>query len=317
LFALLLLVAVLVGVALGAVVWFISRNAKGADSQQVPSGGGVAGGLTSDAGFDRLRPPYREFHVRGDEALVYFDAPVPAGGADSVLEALLVREAVEVVREKRSHELPIDDVTTVRAYGRRDHQDVEVGSVSLETPGQLPVIDLPPLAPHASHVTFDPLAHLVEQQFSMTPGTEAQPADAGLKSLASELTLTANTAAGLRAQGVDPAAMTATDLTLGLLRLGGYTVTPGGKEGAYVAARGGARTYLVVVDHGAGDYPELAEQTINEFMVSFATSGTVRGMLVTDKYSPFLVYDKERREPRVRFITRERLQAFVDSFSMS
>ncbi len=316
-FALLLLVAVLVGVALGAVVWFISRNAKGGDSKQVASGGGVAGGLTSDTGFDRLRPPYREFHVRGDEALVYFDAPVPVGGADSVLKDLLVKEAVEVVREKRSHELPIDDVTTVRAFGRRDHEDVEVGSVSLETPGQLPAIDIPPLAPHASQVTFDPLGHLAEQQFSMTPGTAAQPADAGLKPLASELTLTANTEAGLRAQAVDPASMTATDMTLGLLRLGGYTVTPGGKDGAYVAARGGTRTFLVVVNHEAGEYPELEEKTINEFMVSFATSNAVRGMLVTDKYGPFLVYDKERREPRVRFITRERLQAFVDSFSMS
>ncbi len=312
-----LLVVVLVGVALGVVLWFIARNAKGGAAQQAAAGGGAATGAQADAGFDRLRPPYREFHVRGNEALVYFDAPVPTGGADSVLQDLLVKEAVEVVREKRSHDLPIDDLTTVRAFGRRDHQDVEVGSISLETPGQLPAIDIPPLAPHASAVAFDPLAHLAEQQFSITPGTDAQPADAGLKSLASELTLTANTAAGLRAQGVDPASMTVTELTLGLLRLGGYTVTPGGKDNAYIAARAGTRTYLLLVDHASGDYPELGEQTINEFMVDFATSGTVRGMLVTDKYSPFLVYDKERREPRVRFITRERLQAFVDSFSMS
>ena len=312
-----LLVVVLIGVALGAVVWFISRNARAGDSKQVGSDDGLVAGEQADGSFDRLRPPYREFHVRGTEALVYFDAPVPAGGADSALQDLLVKEAVEVVREKRSHELPIDDVTTVRAFGRRDHQDVEVGSVSLETPGQLPAIDIPPLAPHASQVTYDPLAHLAEQQFSMTPGTEAQPADVGLKSLASELTLTTNTAAGLRAQGVDPASMSATDLTLGLLRLGGYTVSPGGEGNSYIAARGGNRTYLVVVDHEAGDYPELGEQTINEFMVRFATSNTARGMLVTDKYSPFMIYDKERREPRVRFITRERLQAFVDSFSMS
>ena len=39
-------------------------------------------------------------------------------------------------------------------------------------------------------------------------------------------------------------------------------------------------------------------------------------MLVTEKYGPFMVYDKERREPRVRFITRERLQTFVDGFSL-
>ena len=116
------------------------------------AGSGAPVSAETDAGFDRLRPPYREFHVRGEDALVYFDAPVPVGGADDVLQDLLVKEAVEVVREKRSHDLPIDDVTTVRAFGRRDHQDVEVGSVSLETPGQLPTIEIPPLAPHASPV---------------------------------------------------------------------------------------------------------------------------------------------------------------------
>ncbi len=51
-------------------------------------------------------------------------------------------------------------------------------------------------------------------------------------------------------------------------------------------------------------------------MIRFVSSGADRGLLFTDKYAPFMVYDKERREPRIRFISRERLQAFVDSVAM-
>jgi hypothetical protein len=38
--------------------------------------------------------------------------------------------------------------------------------------------------------------------------------------------------------------------------------------------------------------------------------------LITDKYGPYMIYDKERRNPKLRFITRERLQPFVDSFAL-
>ena len=38
--------------------------------------------------------------------------------------------------------------------------------------------------------------------------------------------------------------------------------------------------------------------------------------LVSDKFSPFEVYERERREPRIRFVTRERLQKFVDALSL-
>jgi hypothetical protein len=39
-------------------------------------------------------------------------------------------------------------------------------------------------------------------------------------------------------------------------------------------------------------------------------------LLISDKFCPFIVYEKERREPRVHFITRERLQQFVDSLAL-
>ena len=52
-------------------------------------------------------------------------------------------------------------------------------------------------------------------------------------------------------------------------------------------------------------------------MVRFEQSGTERGLLVSDKFCPFIVYEKERREPRVRFLTRERLQQFIDSLALT
>ena len=52
-------------------------------------------------------------------------------------------------------------------------------------------------------------------------------------------------------------------------------------------------------------------------MIDFEQSGTDRGLLVSDKFGPYLVYEKEKREPRVHFITRERLQQFVDSLALT
>jgi hypothetical protein len=305
------LAVVVVVIASAVVAWLLSRQGQIGAARQSP-----AEPESTPEEFDRLRPPYREFHVRGDDALVYFDVPLPASGADEVLEHLLVREAVEVLREKRSHDLPLDGVHRVRAFGRRDGVDVEVGSVELDEPGELPVIEAPPTGPRFSSAPFDPLAHLGEQEFKVQAGVEAGPTDKGLASLGDELELTASLEAGLRAQGVDPAHMGAGELALGLLRIAGYAISDTGKAGAHLARRAGTTTYLQIVDHAGDDYPELSEQAINEFVIGFAGSSANRGILVTEKFGPFLVYDKERREPRIKFITRERLQAFVDSFSM-
>ena len=302
---------VVVLVASAVIAWLLAkRNAASAPSAETPAP------APEEGTFDRLRPPYRDFHVRGDAALVYFDVPVPEGGGDEVLEQLLVREAVEVLREKRSHDLPLDGVTEVKAFGRRNGDEVEVGSVVLEEPGELPVIEMPQVGPRFSSAPFDPLAHLGEQEFTVEAGVAAAAKDKGLAPLGEELRFTGAVESGLRAQGVDPAAMGAADMALSLLRLGGYTVSPLDKPGAHLARRGGSSTYLQIVDHERGDYPELSERAINEFMIGFAGSRADRGMLITEKFGPFVVYEKERREPKVRFITRERLQAFVDSFSM-
>ena len=69
--------------------------------------------------------------------------------------------------------------------------------------------------------------------------------------------------------------------------------------------------------HEAGAYPELETSAMNQFLVGFSTARTDRGLLITDKFGPYSVYEKERANPSCRFITRERLQAFVDSIALT
>jgi hypothetical protein len=39
-------------------------------------------------------------------------------------------------------------------------------------------------------------------------------------------------------------------------------------------------------------------------------------MFISDKYGPFTIYEIEANQPRVKFITRERIQRFVDSMAL-
>jgi hypothetical protein len=264
-----------------------------------------------------LHVPPSEFHVEGGDARVYFDVPLPRNAPDPVLQDLLMHHAIEVVRRKRSAHLPLTGVTTVRAYGVRDGAAVEVGSLTLDEPDILPMVQAPDLAPHAAAAGYDPLAQIAEQELSHAPGLAEAASDDALEPICREVKLTEGIDAGLRAQGIDPCAMTATELTLGLLRIAGYSIVPGEMAGTFLATRGASRTYLMAVDHHADEYPELSEQAVRQFAVSFATTpGVDHGLLITDKYGPYLIYDQERREPRCRFVTRERLQAFVDSIAM-
>ncbi len=93
-------------------------------------------------------------------------------------------------------------------------------------------------------------------------------------------------------------------------------MAPGSAAGTYMASRAGTRTFIGVVDHEPGGYPELSESAVNSFLASFYSSGADRGLLFSDKFCPHLVYEKERRDPRVKFITRERMQAFADTIAV-
>ena len=276
-------------------------------------------GATKEAStidVDRPRPRVSDFHVRGEEAQVYFDVPLSEGEIDGVLAELLTNEAVEVVREKR-HELPIDGVTTVVAFAGRDAEPRMVGKVVLEEPGVLPEPILAGPSLNLGHIGFDPL----EKQFSGDLPQHAPDLAADLRAdtlgpIGDELRLPKAVSVGLRAQGIDPATMSSGEMVQSLLRLFGYAVTSGDNPLAFNATKAGSTTYLREDPYQPGDHPEIDEVTMRAFVMEFVSSGADRGILVSDKFSPFEVYERERREPRIRFVTRERLQKFVDALSL-
>jgi hypothetical protein len=109
--------------------------------------------------------------------------------------------------------------------------------------------------------------------------------------------------------------MSLQDFITGLLRTTGYEVQLSGDSGT--ARKAGSTTYLQFVDHEAGSHPELSEKAVDGFVMRFMSSGADRGMLFTPKFGPYSVYEKERRNGKVKYMTRERLQAFVDSVAMT
>lgn len=264
-------------------------------------------------GAARLGPHVAEFHVMDGAAMVRFDVPLPDGDIDAVLADLLIREAIEVVRDKR-HSLPLGDVHRVIAYGRVADDWAEAGRVELDTPGTLPPPLVPELLPHVSHPAFDIFERMPDLP-EHAPGLADRRGDDSLEPIGTLLRLPAAVEAGIRAQGLDPASAEACDLMLAVMRLAGYEVTEMGEETAE-AVREGSRIMVRKVRHRSGDHPELDEPDIDRFMVDFVVSGADRGLLITEKYSPFEIYDRERREPRVRFVTRERFQSFIDALAV-
>lgn len=298
------LIAVVVAVVvLGAIVFLASRRSKG-DARAAAKG-------TVSVESGRLRPAVAEFHVMSGAARVHFEVPLPPAGADAVLAELLGREAVEVVREKR-HTLPLGDLERVVALGRRGAEWVEVATIGLETPGELPPPMLPELIPHAQHHEFDPFARLLELP-EHAPQAPARVSGERLEHLT--LRLPAQAQAALRAQGIDPAAADGPAAVLALMRAAGYQVSETA-PGTYRADRAGQRTFLRVVGHRPGEYPELDETEIRKFVVDFGSSGCARGLLLSEKWAPFEIHERERRDSRVRFVTRERLQAFADALAI-
>jgi hypothetical protein len=284
--------------------------------------GGRRAGEVAEAPATRVRPEVAAFHVRGDAAHVEFAVPLPPGDPGDHLRRLLQHEAVAVLREKRDHGLPVDDVTMVVVYGQRDGAPVEVGRVEPEA-DTVPEVAAPDLLPHAPTAGFDPLAHLGEQEFEIVPGVTVSSEEGSLPPVGQSIELSGPTEGALRARGIDPATASLSALALGLLEVAGYQVTPSGatlysgtgKETAvYRAARGGRSTLIAILESEPGEYSLLSERAINE-MIVLSGQKSLAGFLITDTYAPYLMYEKERHS-KVRFITRERMQAFVDSFAL-
>jgi hypothetical protein len=258
--------------------------------------------------------PVSEFHVRGEEIHVTFDVPLPAE-RDEILEDLLVDEAVEVVREKR-HSLPIDEASTIVAFAGRGEVR-EVGRTRLPAPGQLP----PPLLDGGltmTHVAHDPFAAPFEEQVDHSIHYQVRsdaPTD-DLPPLGAELQIPKGLDRGMRALGVNPDIADGTDLVLALLRMFGYRVTEQAYPGSYLALKDGKSTYILTEGYAPGDPPEISESVIRRFLADFNSSGADRGMLLSARYAPFSIFEVENRQPKVRFVTRERVQGFIDAMAL-
>lgn len=261
------------------------------------------------------RRPEADFHVVRNEAQVTFDVPLPAEGADPVLRDLLLHEATELLRDRRRRGHPLEGIEVMRVYAKRAGEAVEVASLELTELSELPKVAPPvPLARTVAE-DHDLLRQLDDSDIKRaTPASDTAARDQ-LKPVGSDIRLTAGLAAGLRSIGIDPDTMSVVDLGLGLLELAGYRLRARG-DGSYVASGGGKTSYVAFVAHEAGSYPELETSAINRFLVGYSTARTDRGLLFTDKFGPYSVYEKERANPSCRFITRERLQAFVDSIAL-
>ncbi|MBU1865708.1 MAG: hypothetical protein KKE89_04780, partial [Actinobacteria bacterium] len=287
-----------------AAIWFLVRRSAPAASPIQP---GPAPRLVP-------APPVASYDVDGTTATVSFDVPLPDGEIDDALRELLIREAIEVVRDKRRRS-PIDSIRRVVAMGRRGAGWQEVGSVSLETPGQLPPLTAPFSLPgFSAGRTFDPFETMAAGP-EHAPGLASRTGSDTLGPLAAELHIPASLQAGLRSQGIDPAGADAGALVIGILRLTGSTVTQKSDD-TYEALAAGYRTLIRVVAHHESDHPELGDDEVRRFAADFATSRADRAMLITEKYAPFEVYDRERRDRRARYVTRERIQHFIDALAL-
>ncbi len=303
-------VLLVVAVFLAIVGTMLSRRTKAMKEQLR-----VGESLAPELDVERPRPRVMAFHVRGEEAQVTFDVPLPPGDADPVLVELLLTEAVDVVHDKRSS-LPIDDVTKVVVFAGRGGEPRRVGELPLKEPGLLPPIGMGPRLRFAS-IGYDPVERQFEEEPAASPPELAvvQKSDT-LKAIGDELRIPKALDVGLRAQGIDPGSMTAAEMVRGIFRLFGYAISPGSEAAVYTASKAGSTTFVREDVYQAGDYPELDEGSIRSFMVGFLNAKADRGLLVSAKFAPFSIYEQERREPRVRFVTRERLQKFIDSFSL-
>lgn len=286
-------VAIVVIVAVAALLgwWLLSRQT----SDSAPT-------AVIEDDFSDVRPP-TSLEIEGTTAIATFDLEVAEDGPDEALRELLVKQGREALRGKG---VDVEHLS-IRAWRGGHVAEVARAAVGVVSTEDVATSDMPEAA------DFDPLGDLHNTDFGSAP---VQRTVGELSPIGKELSLAENVRGMLSAKGVDTGSMTMTQLTIALLESTGYSVSSGSIPGTYDASNGAVRTFLTIVDHEKGDYPELDEAAVNSFVIRFVSSGADRGLLFTDKYGPFAVYDKEKREPRIKFMTRERLQTFVDSVAM-
>jgi hypothetical protein len=307
-----LIVFVVVAIAIAALL-VVAIRSFGQSAQQ-----SVASAPTLP---QRPSPLVVDFHVKGDTARTLFSVPLGDAPAGDHLTDLLCANAVEYVRSRKADGLPLDGVHHIEVSAMRGDDPEVVCTVDLPNAGELPDPRLNVLV----EIEHDPIAHVASVVADSTVATST-PDTKTLEPVSDFLEFSGPTEAHLRSIGVDPADVSLDDLVVGLLRVSGYEVTVGRSgfslgshemAGIYGLQRAGQNTVLAIVEHEVGTYPELDEKILSEFAVGVAQINPDVAILVTDKYSPYAMYEREKRDKRLVFITRERLQAFVDSFGIS
>jgi hypothetical protein len=279
------------------------------------SRGGVAQSFSTASARDLAEV---DFKVEGSTAHVYFDTQIPDAGADDVLASLMGREAMRVFQNKAGH-LPLAEVRRVKAHGRRAGQPVEVATVPITAPAEMDRLDAPKgddviLAGQVTAESHDPLGALHDMELGRSSGYSGGADE--LAPLSEELKIPAKVIEAVAGPSGTLLGMRLEDFITGLLKASGYEVVEKA-DGTKRATKGGVTSYLEFVEHVPGSHPELDERVIDGFIMKFMGSRADRAMLFTAKYGPYAIYEKERRNDKVKFMTRERLQAFVDSVAMA
>ncbi len=312
-FLIIILAVAAVGVVIAIVVGLMNASKKH-DADAHASGAAQERRLAVGPG-----PAVASFHVVGDTAITEFKAPLGTAEPGQHLIDLLSLAAVEFLHAKQREGLPLSDVAKIDVRAMRGSEPESVAVIELPEKGELPTVSS---MGTVAEPAVDPLGEMAkvvaDTSVVATPTTTGE-----LPAVSSFIQFGGPTEASLRAMGVDTSDLTLHDLVVGLFNVSAYEVLPrreGTPEVAGAEAlrliRAGKSTTVVILPHAAGDYPEVGDKVFTELSL---LAGQVQGddvLFISDKFGPYSMYERERRDKRILFVTRERLQAFVDSFGL-
>ncbi len=306
-----ILAVIAVGVVIAIVVGLM-RSSKNRDATD------RATEAVADRKLKTPGPTVTTFHVKGNTATTGFEAPLGDVEPGQHLIDLLSRSAVEFLHAKQKSGLPLSEVTRIDIQAMRGSDPESIAIIDLPEAGRLPSAAS---MGSVAEPEVDPLQAMAKVVADTS--VVAAPTTAGeLPSVASFIQFGGPTEASLRAMGVDTSDVSLRDLVVGLFQVSGYEVLDG-RSGASVTGaetlrvvRAGKSTSVVLLAHEEGSYPEVGDNVLTGLSI-FA--GQVQGddvLFISDKFGPYSMYERERRDKRILFVTRERLQAFVDSFGL-
>lgn len=304
--------ALIIVVVVGSFLYYLIRSLRQSAARALPLMSPVS---------RRPMPAVTEFHVAGDTAQALFSVPLGDAEAGQHLIDLLSTAAIEHMRDMVEEGLPLEGVHRIQISAMRGENAEVLGNVEFPEVGVLPERDedLP------LHLVDNPIA-VVQEVVADTSVSAAPSSTSTLDPVAGFIQLSGPTESHLRSFGVDTDTMNLDDLILGLLRVSGYEIDDGrsgtsvgfGEEvSIYGMRRDAQSTMLLLLPHEEGSHPELEDSALARFAVEVGRTNPDQAILVTDKFSPYSMYEREKRNKRLVFITRERLQAFVDSFGLS